>query len=184
MSRTTQIPPIIVYSEPEVRRSIKDGVNQSNKFSKFYRALTKPAPKDRYVYMPYSNTSIGAPAPGYPSTKEYRQEDASFLSNIGLLASLVPNPISKAMSLALQIPDALYDTEAVARNSKDWRNWVHLVLDGLQGYVTKTKTPFDDVLSVGGFVDDAAGSQGIDLLEDVEPTYTLPLVTIYGNKKK
>lgn len=183
MSKITQIPPnVITYSEPEVRRSTEDGVKQGTKFGKLYQEITKPAPEDRYTYMTYSNTSVGAPAPGYPSTKRYRLEDAAFLSNIGVLASAIPSP-TKAIGLAAQLPDALYDIQTVARNPKDWRNWVHLTLDGLQGYVTKTKTPFDDVLNIGGFIDDAAGSQGIDLLEDIDPIYQLHPVTIYSNKK-
>ena len=185
MSNTTQIPPYpIVYSEPEVRRSIKDGVNHGLRFGKLYHELTKPEPKDKYIYMPYANTSIGGPPPLVATKKEYRDEDAALLSIMGQLFSFSPFSMQRGVGLAMQIPDALGDMANVIETPNDWRNWAHLGLDGLKAYVTKTKTPFDDVLQVGGFVDDAAASQGIDLLEDVEPVFDLPTVTVYGNKKK
>lgn len=184
MAKITQIPPnIIAYSEPTVRRSIEDGVKQSIKFSKFHHAITKPEPKDKYVYMPYATTSVGIPVPGYPSTEEYRSEDAAFFSNIGLLANFIP-VIGNGISLASQSPDVLYDTSAVIKNPKDWRNYAHLFLDGIQGYVTKTKSLFDDVLNIGGFIDDAAGSQGIDILpEQIPLPFNLHPATVYNTNE-
>jgi hypothetical protein len=175
MSKTSQIPPgMIQYTEPEVRKSLEDGVNQAVAFSNFYKEFTKPAPKDRYVYMPYATTAAGINPPGYPTTKKYRKEDAAFLSNIAMFHP-IGGRVGGAIKLMGQLPDFLYDVDDIKENPKDWRNYAHVGLDIGNPLSKWTPTKYDNFLQRLGFIDDVFGSQGIDMLPEEFPFKVIQL---------
>lgn len=157
--------PDITYPTPEISQSMQSGVNQALRFAKFWHDLTKSAPKNRYTNMPYATTSASINPMGYPSTKQYRKEDAAGMSAMGALIGSVPTVPTRVIGGLMQVPDMIYDMQNM-QETPSTGNAAHLFFDDLNSFVNFTKTPVDNLILLGGAIDDAFGSQGIDTFQD------------------
>lgn len=113
-----------------------------------------------YVPTPGSMTGAGIYV---PNTREQRKKDASLLSTIGGMASFVP-VVGAPIGLALSLPDLLEDIDDHYRD-RSLVNSGHLLLDVGSSIAKATINKYDDAMTIAGIIDDAASSQGIDLLQ-------------------
>lgn len=143
----------------------------------------KKSHNDRYRDMPVMGGAagqLGFTTIGLPRTKQTRKEDASFISAVGNAIGTILPIIGKPIAVASSLPDILYDSEDFFRNPS-LVGAGHLLLDGINRATKWTTTKADDVLSVGGMVDDGLQSQGIDIFDWADGTF-VPLKT--NNKSK
>ena len=120
-----------------------------------------------------ASSQLGFTTIDFPRTKQFRKEDAAFLSTMGnTIGSFLPS-IGNPIAMASSLPDILYDTEDSIRNPS-WKEAGHLLLDGINRATKWTTTKADDIISVGGIVDDYLQSQGIDIFNWLDNVFTSP----------
>ena len=131
---------------------------------------------NRYTSMPVmggASSQLGFTTIDFPRTKQFRKEDASFLSAAGnAIGTFLPH-IGNPIAVASSIPDTLYDTEDFIRDPS-WGKAGHLLLDGINRVTKWTTTNIDDILSVGGIVDDYLQSQGTDIFHWLDGVFASP----------
>lgn len=131
---------------------------------------------NRYTSIPVmggASSQLGFTTIDFPRTKQARKEDAAFLSATGnVIGTFLPS-IGTPIAAASSLPDILYDTEDFIRNPS-WNGAGHLLLDGINRATKWTTTKADDIISVGGIVDDYLQSQGIDIFNWLDGVFTPP----------
>lgn len=146
----------------------KDSKNHSNPTGLSYY--------DRYTPMPVMGGAagqLGFTSIDFPKLKQYRKEDAAFLSSIGNVIGTFLPVIGKPIAAASSLPDILYDAEDFIKNSS-WDEAGHIMLNGINRATKWTTTKMDDILSVAGMVDDYLQSQGIDIFSWLDNTFASP----------
>lgn len=161
-----QIPPPILYTPEEVQSSI-------NSIPKTFLKPKKKKDIGNYRYSTpamYGTNPMFGTSTQIATTPEARKEDAALLSAIGNTIGHYIPVIGPYISAASSIPDVMYDVMDLAKNP-NYVNTGHILLDGINRATKFTRTPFDDIVSGLGVVDDLHQSQGVDILDWIDKTF-------------